>query len=302
MLLNENNCIVLDQAKSSQDELYTIKTPVEIQKMKEAGKICAKILTELEEYIRPGMTTCKLEIICRDLIVNKYKAEIDRTDLNGRNCNDISSFSFSRNFVTAFGELDDSPFKHGEIFGIDISIKKDGYCGDTGRQWIIGQETSRLARSLLNVGYEAMWKGINMVKPGIHIGTIGSAVENYVESKGFSIMRTPGQFGHSIGKVHNEGLLIPFYGTEPYTGHVLKEGMVITIEPGVTYGNPYGYRFETPMGTMTTSDKSILGCYWEHVVAVVHDGFEVLDLREGESEFPDANMYGYNPALDCPHI
>jgi|GEM_PF-71591 len=299
--LNIDNQIVLMQEQQAKHQLCTIKTPEEITKMREIGRITANILDEISQYIVPGMTSRKLEAILRDLIVNKYGVEIDRTDLEGNNHNDLACMSISRNFITAFGELDDIPFQKGEIVGMDVSCKKDGWASDTTRIWMVGQDCSRLARSLLSVAYEAMWIGINMVKPGVHIGSIGYAVEQYVESKGFTIMKTPGQFGHSIGQEHNEGLLIPFYGCAPYTGHILEEGMVITIEPGVTYGDAYGYRLKNPMGTMSTSHH-VLGCYWEHVVAVTRYGYEILDLREGESEYPDPKMYGYNPNVNYPHF
>lgn len=298
--LNTGNKIVLMQEKLNKYDICTVKTPEEIGKMREAGRIAGLIFDEIGEKIRPGITGRELNSIAFDLMINKYQVTIDRTDLSGVTHNDLASISLSRNFVSAFGELDDIPLRKGEIVGLDISFKKDGWCADTTRFWMVGQECSRLARTLLAVAYEATWVGINMVKPGVHVGSIGHAVETYVESRGFTVMKTPGQFGHSIGQQHNEGLLIPFYGCTPYTGHVLEEGMVITIEPGVTYGDAYGFRLKNAIGSMVTSHR-VLGCYWEHVVAVTSQGGEVLDLRVGESEYPDPKMYGYTHNLDYPH-
>lgn len=280
-MLNDNNAIILDQQTRNKNELCSIKTSKEIKKMKEAGQICARILIELGEFIKPGITTISLDKICRDLIENKYKVQIDRSDLEGNDNSNISSFSYSRNHVVAFGELDDVPLQRGDVFGLDISIKKDGWCGDSARAWIVGDEGSQLARTLLAVGYEAMWIGINLVKPGVHIGTISHAVQSYVENQGFSIVKITGHTAHSIGRVHCEGLLIPFYGAQPFTGHILEEGMVITIEPAITIGSGYGRRLSNTMTTMITENEA-LACYWEHVVAVTNDGFEILDLRNGE--------------------
>ncbi len=272
--------IILDQM--NKNELYTLKNPEEIQKMREAGKIAANILTDLNEYVKPGVTTRELDKIVYDLIVNKYHAEIDRSDLEGNNRNTIQTISYSRNHILGFGEVDDAPLKIGEIFGIDVSLKKGGFCADTAKMWIIGNETSSLARRLLAVAYEAMWIGIKLVKPGVHIGTISSAVQNYVEKQGFSMVRIPGMTAHSIGRVHCEGLLIPFYDATPYTGHILEEGMTITIEPAICTGDGTGKRLNNSMTTMVMQNNA-LACFWEHVVAVTNSGYEVLDLREGES-------------------
>lgn len=265
--------------------LISIKTPEEIDKMREAGRIAAQVLVELTPHIKPGVTKSQLNKIAYDLIVVKYKAEIDREDLEGNDYASYAAVSFGHNEIIFNGEVDDHPLQVGDIIGVDISIKKDGWCGDTQRMWIVGDETSAVARKLLAVGYEAMWLGISLVRPGAHLDEIAAAVQNHVEKHGFSMIKVLSATGHSIGRVHADGWLIPFYKNPINSGRVLKKGMVITIEPFICVGQGESIRMNNSMRTAVTKDKS-LACYWEHVVAVTDTGCEVLDLRPGESQFP----------------
>ena len=189
---------------------------------------------------------------------------------------------FTRNNIIARGTATDEPLRHGDILGIDISIKKDGWCGDTQKMYIVGGDTSALARRLLTVGYEAMKVGIDHVKPGVSLGTVAHAVQCYVESQGFSMVKCPGLTGHAIGQVHCEGLLLPFYG-EADTGHVLQKGMVLTIEPFICAGSGDAEVMPNNMRSAVTKDNS-LAAFWEHVVAVTDTGCEILDLRPGEHQ------------------
>lgn len=264
--------ILKEQEKSDLSELTYIKTPEQIAKMREAGRICAEILNLLGDHIKPGVTTRQLDKLAHDLIVDTYQAEVDRTDLEGFSYADDQSVFFTLNNVIARGTASDEPLQHGDILGIDMSIKKDGWCGDT----------SALARRLLSVAYEAMKIGIENVRPGVHLGTAAHAVQSYVESQGFSMVRCPGLTGHTIGQVHCEGLLLPFYG-EPGTGHVLQKGMVITIEPFMCAGSGAAEVMPNSLRSARTQDNS-LAAFWEHVVAVTDTGCEVLDLRPGEHD------------------
>jgi len=295
-MMNIDNALLLNQLKKDKKTLYTIKTQEEIEKMRIAGRLAGQVLTDLGEHIKPGVTTRQLEAITRDLIVNKYKSEVDRTDLEGHSMNDFQCFTYTRNHVFGLCAVDDYPLQKGELFGADVSLKKDGWCGDTSRVWIVGDETSPRVRNLVAVAYEAMWVGIRLVKPGVHLGTIACAVEQYVKSHGFSVIKIPGQTAHSIGRVHCEGMLIPFYGAQPNTGIALEKGMTITIEPGVATGDGWGDRLDNREKTMIMRDNQYC-CFWEHVLAVTDTGYDILDWRDGESEYPSKNMYGYVPTL-----
>ncbi len=272
--------ILIKQTEMDIHKLSPIRTPEQIAKLKEAGRICAEILNTLGEQVKPGVTTRELDNLALKLI-NQYQADLDREDLEGYNYGEDQTVFFTLNNIVARGAASDEPLKAGDILGIDLSLKKDGWCGDTQKMWIVGGDTSRLARRLLSVAYDCMWIGINHVKPGVHLGTIAHAVQSYVESQNFNMVKISGLTGHSIGQVHCEGLLVPFYG-EPNTGHVLEEGMVITIEPFICAGTGEAELLPIALRSVRTKDNS-LGAFWEHVVAVTKGGCEVLDLRPGES-------------------
>ena len=272
--------VLLEQMKQDIKSLSPIRTPEEIGKLREAGRICAEILNLLGEHIKPGVTTKELDDLALKYM-HGYGAELDREDLEGYNYAKEQVVFFTLNNVVARGVASDTPLKSGDILGIDLSVKKDNWCGDTQKMWIVGDDTSTLARRLLTVAYDCMWVGINAVKPGVHLGTLAHKVQSYVESQGFNMLRFPGLTGHSIGQHHCEGLFVPFYG-EPNTGHVLEEGMVITIEPFVSTGSGEAQLLPTALRSVKTKDGA-LACFWEHVIAVTKDGCEVLDLRPGES-------------------
>ena len=242
--------------------LISTKTPDQIAMMREAGKICAQILSELTPHVKPGVTSQQINDITYDLIVNKYDAQVDREDLSGYDSSAI-------------------PLKTGDLFGVDVSIKKEGWCGDTQRMWIVGQETSARARLLFEVGYQAMCLGISLMRPGAHLQTIAEEVQAYVESFGFSMLRVSGGTGHSIGRAHADGWLIPYYRDPRNEGRVLEKDMVITVEPFICAGSGEGIRLSDNTRSGVTADNS-LAVYWEHVVAVTDTGCEVLDLRDGE--------------------
>lgn len=272
--------VLLEQEKRKLSELSHIKTPIEIAKMKEAGRISAEILNLLGEAVKPGVTTRQLDELAGRLI-QQYDSEVDRQDLEGYTYSHDQNIFFTLNDVVARGAINDVPLQAGDMLGMDLSIKKEGWCGDTQKMYVVGGDTSALGWRLLSVAYDCMWIGINKVKAGVHLGTIGEAVESYVKSQGFSMIRFPGLTGHAIGQVHCEGLFVPFYDCIPGRGHVLEEGMVITIEPFMSAGSGEAVLMPTNVRSVRTKDHS-LAMYWEHVVAVTKDGCEVLDLRPGE--------------------
>ncbi|WP_405164809.1 methionyl aminopeptidase [Nocardia sp. NBC_01499] len=259
----------------------SVKTPDEIAMLRIAGGISARVLEELTPHIKPGVTSMQINDIAHDLIVNKYGAEIDREDLSGYDSSEFAAVSIAHNEIAFSGEPSEIPLRNGDLFGIDVSLKKDGWCGDTQRMWIIGDETSAQARLLAAVGYQAMCLGISLVRPGAELQTIAKQVQAYVESYGFSMLRVASATGHSIGQIHADGWLIPYYEDPRNNGRILKKGMVITVEPFICAGNGEGVRLSNVTQSAASADGS-LTVYWEHVVAVTDTGCEVLDLREGE--------------------
>jgi len=169
----------------------------------------------------------------------------------------------------------------GDIFGIDISIKKNGWCGDTRKSWIIGDEASPTTMNLFTVSHNAMWLAISMVRDGATVETIANAVEVYANKHGLSMLKLPVTTGHSLGMKHMDGWLLPLYKNPINKGRILKKGMVITIETFMSAGTGGAELLNNDLGTGITKDGAF-ACYWEHAIAVTEDGCEILDLRSGE--------------------
>ncbi len=259
-----------------------IKTPDEIAKLKISGGICAKILDEISPHVKPGATKKQLNEMIHQLICVKYDAEVDRlmTDAQTDASSRISA-CFGLNDIIVNAPPDDMPLKTGDLFGIDISVRKNGWCGDTRKSWIIGEEASPLARSLFAVSHQAMWLAIGLVKHGARVEMIANAVETYAKKHGFSMLKLPITAGHSLGSMHMDGWLIPLYDTPLNKGRVLEKGMVITLETFMSTGDGEAYILNDENGSAITKDGA-LACYWEHAVAVTETGCEILDLRAGE--------------------
>ncbi|NLO80422.1 MAG: type I methionyl aminopeptidase [Xanthomonadaceae bacterium] len=251
----------------------TIKTPEEIEKMRVAGQLAARVLKMIEPYVKPGVTTGELDAICHDYIVNELKAI--PAPLNYRGF--PKSICTSVNHVVCHGIPGDKVLKRGDIINIDVTVIKDGYHGDTSRMFYVG-EPSVLARRLTEVAYECMWIGIELVKPGVRLGDIGHAIQTHAEKHNFSVVRE--YCGHGIGRNFHEEPQVLHYGT-PGTGMALQPGMTITIEPMINAGKPHT-RLLKDGWTAVTRDHS-LSAQWEHTVLVTEDGYEVLTLLPEDS-------------------
>lgn len=260
-----------------------IKTEEEIEKLKIAGGICADILDEISPFVKPGATKKELNAMIEDLICNKHAAIVDRLETDAQtNASDRISACFGHNNIIVNAEPDEEPLRIGDIFGIDVSIRKNGWCGDTRKSWIIGDEASPNTLNLFTVSQNAMWLAINMIKNGVNISDIADAVEKYANQHGMSMLKLPITSGHSLGKVHMDGWLIPLYNSDINEGRVLKTGMVITIETFMSVGTGEAEILNNDLGSGVTKDNSY-ACYWEHAVAVTATGCEILDLRKDEN-------------------
>ncbi len=241
--------------------------------MRVAGRLAAEVLDMIGPYVKAGITTGELDQICHDYIVNTQKAI--PAPLNYRGF--PKSICTSVNHVICHGIPGNKKLKDGDILNIDVTVIKDGWHGDTSRMFTVGKPAVR-AKKLIDVTYEAMKLGIEMVKPGVKLGDIGHAIQQYVEKHRFSIVRE--YCGHGIGQTFHEEPQVLHYGT-PGTGVTLEKGMTFTIEPMVNAGKRHSKLL--PDGwTVVTRDRS-LSAQWEHTLAVTDDGFEVLTLSEGQS-------------------
>lgn len=251
----------------------TIKTPEEIEKMRVAGRLAAEVLEMIEEHVVPGVTTGQLNDICHQYITEKQGAIPAPLNYKGF----PKSICTSVNHVICHGIPSDTKvLKKGDSVNIDITVIKDGYHGDTSKMFFVGKP-SIAAERLAKVTQECMYKGIELVKPGVHLGDIGAVIQKHAESNYYSVVRE--YCGHGIGKVFHEEPQVMHYGKKG-TGMQIKEGMTFTIEPMINQGKRHCTLLPDEW-TVVTKDRK-LSAQWEHTILVTADGFEILTLRDEE--------------------
>ena len=192
----------------------TIKTAEEIEKMRVAGRLAAEVLEMIGPHVQPGVTTEALDRICHDYIVNEQKAIPAPLNYHGF----PKSICTSVNHQVCHGIPGGKVLKNGDIVNIDITVIKDGFHGDTSKMFFVGQP-SVLAKRVTEVAHSALWKGIELVRPGATLGDIGHAIQSHVESAGFSVVRE--YCGHGIGRDFHEDPQVLHYGS-PGTGTTLQ--------------------------------------------------------------------------------
>lgn len=250
----------------------SIKTAEEIEKMRVAGRLAAEVLGMIEPHVKDGITTAELDSICHDYIVNEQQAIPAPLNYHGF----PKSICTSVNQVICHGIPNEKRLKGGDIVNIDITVIKDGYHGDTSKMFMVGDPSIK-ARRLSKIAYECMLIGIEQVKPGVHLGDIGHAIQTYAESNSYSVVRE--YCGHGIGEKFHEEPQILHYGT-PGTGIVLEPGMTFTIEPMINAGKRH-VKLMKDGWTVLTKDRS-LSAQWEHTLLVTDSGYDVLTRRPEE--------------------
>jgi len=246
----------------------TIKTPAEQEKMRIAGRLAADVLDMIGPHVVPGVSTEDLDRLCHDYIVNVQQSV--PANLNYRGF--PKTICTSVNHVVCHGIPNEKRLKAGDIVNIDVTVIRDGFHGDTSRMYFVGKPAPH-AQRLAETCFAAMWRGIEVVRPGAHLGDIGHAIQRFVEEHDYSVVRE--YCGHGIGRVYHEDPQVLHYG-EPGTGLELQPGMTFTIEPMVNAGKRH-VRLLPDGWTVITKDHS-LSAQWEHTVLVTAGGFEVLTL------------------------
>lgn len=259
-----------------------INTPEEIAKMRIAGRLAAEVLEMITPYVVPGVTTEELDQRCHDYIVNVQQAVPACLGYHGY----PKTICTSINHQVCHGIPGPKKLKVGDIMNLDVTVKKDGYHGDTSKMFIIGKG-SILAERLVRVTQECLYLGIQAVRPGAHLGDIGAAIQTHAHKNHFSVVRD--FCGHGIGSIFHTSPQVLHYGTAG-TGIELKPGMIFTIEPMINAGKFAVKIVETernlyPQNTIfpaVTCDRS-LSAQWEHTILVTDTGYEVLTLRTEEN-------------------
>ena len=235
------------------------------EKTKIAGKIAAGALDEVGKIIKPGVSTEEIDKVCYTYI-NDHKAYSAPLFYRGF----PKSCCTSPNHVVCHGIPSDKILKDGDIVNVDVTALKDGWHGDTSRMFKVG-DISIKAKKLINTTYEAMIKAINIVKDGIHLGDIGSIIQQHVETEGFSVVQD--FCGHGIGEKFHKEPNVLHYGKKG-SGERIKEGMIFTIEPMINLGD-HETKILNDGWTAVTKDKS-LSAQFEHTIGVTKNGCEVF--------------------------
>jgi len=236
--------------------------------MRVAGRLTADVLDMIGEFVEPGVTTDDLDQICHRYIIDKQQAI--PAPLNYRGF--PKSICTSVNHVVCHGIPADKTLRNGDFVNIDVTVIKDGFHGDSSRMFMVGQ-TSAPVQRLADVARQAMWRGIEKVRPGATLGDIGYEIQTFAEAERCSVVRE--YCGHGIGRVFHEDPQVLHYG-KPGTGFELVEGMTFTIEPMLNAGKRH-VKLLGDGWTVVTKDRS-LSAQWEHTLLVTADGYEVLTL------------------------
>jgi len=250
-----------------------LKGPAELALMRRAGDLLAQVFAHLDGFIRPGVSTLQINDCAEAFIVEQLKARPASKGQYGF----PYALNTSVDHVVCHGlPRADEVLAEGSIVNVDITLEQGGYIADSSKMYCIGQ-ISADAQRLVDTTYQALWKGIEQVRPGATLGDIGHAIQVHAEAAGYSVVRE--YCGHGIGQQMHEAPEVLHFG-ERGMGLKLQPGMVFTIEPMINQGGR-GTRGLRDGWTVITRDRS-LSAQWEHTVAVTESGYEVLTLRGEE--------------------
>lgn len=237
--------------------------------MRKAGRLASQTLDFITPHVKAGITTGELDKLCHDYIL-AHGATPAPLGYRGY----PKSICTSINHVVCHGIPGDKKLMEGDILNIDVTVILDGWYGDTSRMFSIGKINLR-ARKLIDTTYEAMMRGIEVVKPGATLGDVGYAIQNFAEKQGFSVVRD--FCGHGIGRIFHTAPNVMHYG-KPGTGLELKQGMFFTIEPMINAGK-YQVKILEDGWTAVTRDRS-LSAQFEHTLGVTANGYEIFTVSE----------------------
>ena len=235
------------------------------EKIKIAGSLAADTLDEVTSFVKPGISTDKLDKICYEYIKdnNGYSAPLFYRGFPRSCCT-------SANHIICHGIPSEKYLNEGDIINIDVTAIVDGWHGDTSRMFYVG-DVSVKSKNLVSATYKSMMNAISIIKNGLNLGDIGESIQTYVEDKGFSVVRD--FCGHGTGKIFHELPNILHYGKKG-EGIKLKTGMIFTVEPMINEGK-YNIKMLNDGWTAVTKDKS-LSAQFEHTIGVTNDGFEIF--------------------------
>lgn len=249
--------------------MISIKSPREIELMAIAGSIVGKVHKKMAEIIKPGISTLEIDRIA-EKVIRDNDATPSFKNYQGFPCATCTSV----NDMLIHGIPDHTILKEGDIITVDVGACYKGYHGDSGWTYRVGQVSPEVEK-LLQVTEEALFKGLEQVRPGNHVGDIAHAVQTYVESFGYSLPKD--YTGHGIGRSVHEDPFVPNIG-EAGTLDLLKKGMCIAVEPMVFMGSNKCYTL--PDGWGVKSYDHSWSAHYEHTVAITDDGYRILTKED----------------------
>ena len=233
--------------------------------MRKAGRLVAECLDMLVEHVKPGVTTDGLDKLVLEFAFDHgaLPATLMYRGYKKSTCTSI-------NHVVCHGIPGDKPLKEGDVVNIDVTLILNGWHGDSSRMYAVG-EIPRRAERLIEVTYDAMMRGIAVIRPGATTGDIGNAIQTFVEAQHMSVVRD--FCGHGLGKLFHDEPNIVHVG-RPGEGIVLRPGMFFTVEPMINLGRPH-VKVLSDGWTAVTRDRS-LSAQFEHTIGVTATGVEIF--------------------------
>ncbi len=253
--------------------MISIRNKDEIRGLRTSGRIVAETFAVIEDMIQPGVVLKDIDHVAEEYILQQvaetlYKGIRQRP----RQRPFPGVITTSINHQICHGIPDNRILEEGDIIGIDIGLRYQGWCGDACKTYTVGK-VSPDVRRLVDTAKQCLFKGIHAAVEGRHVGAIGTAIQSFAESKGYSVVREYG--GHGIGRKLWEEPFIPHIGPEK-RGPRLRAGMVINIEPMINLGKP-DTQLMPDEWSVETADKS-LSAQFEHTIVITENGPDILSI------------------------
>lgn len=248
--------------------MISIKTPREIELMSVAGEIVGDTHKYLIPYLKPGITTKEIDSLARDYII-KRGATPSCYHYDGYPGN----ICISVNDEVVHGIASNKKLQEGDIVTLDICACYKGYHGDSAWTYPVGN-ISEEKKYLLEHTEKSLFEGLSVIKAGAHVGDIGYAVEKYALEHNLGVVKE--LCGHGVGNNLHEDPDVPNYGSKN-TGPILKEGMVIAVEPMLNLGTADVYLLDDDWTVVTADQKP--SAHFEHTVLITKDGYRILTKR-----------------------
>jgi methionyl aminopeptidase len=243
-----------------------LHTASDFESMRVAGRLCAETLDMITEHVVPGVTTEELDRLCHNFITKRgaIPAPLMYKGFPKSTC-------ISVNHVVCHGIPSEKKLVDGDIVNIDVTTIVDGWHGDSSRMYLVGDNIPIKARKLVDVTYECLMAGIEIVKPGAHFGDIGAVIQKIAEGARFSVVRD--FCGHGLGRTFHAPPSVNHFG-ERGTGPMFRPGMFFTIEPMINAG-AWETKILNDGWTAVTRDRS-LSAQFEHTLGVTETGCEIF--------------------------